>query len=335
MTHIYIPIEHRLRLWYSSKARALTLVTYRRYAENASTHSDGPSYVDFWSGLLFKTLKEERGLFKNDTDLAFITSTDGMKVFKTRKPFYTWPIKINCINLPPWVRFLQKNQLVVGFIPGPNNPIDIDSFLFPMVQEFLKLGSGVRAWDASSGKDINLHAHLCLVGSDMIGRQKLMATMGNRACSYCEYCNIRGVYKSGICCPHKPPADAPPEVIAREASKPGKDEAAYEFIDYDEAPASLRTDKSFRDIAAHIVKWEDKKYAKIQGIKGEAILGKLPSIIFPWSFPPDIMHLSFENVVPKLMRHYRGVFFGTGSNVAGADYEQGMYQCLTIFHLIS
>ena len=192
-THIHIPIEHRLRLWFSSKARALTLVAYRRYAEN----TDG--YVDFWSGLLFKTLKEQHGLFKNDTDLAFVASTDGMKVFKTRKPFYTWPIKVNCINLPPWVRFLQKNQLLVGFIPGPKNPIDIDSFLFSMVQEFLKLGSasGVRTWDASSGKDIDLHAHLCLVGADMVGRQKLLATMSNRACSYCEYCNIRGVYKRG------------------------------------------------------------------------------------------------------------------------------------------
>ena len=32
------------------------------------------------------------------------------------------------------------------------------------------------------------------ISADMIGRQKLPATMGNRARSYCEYCNIRGVY---------------------------------------------------------------------------------------------------------------------------------------------
>lgn len=31
------------------------------------------------------------------------------------------------------------------------------------------------------------------------------------------------------------------------------------------------------------------------------MLGKLPSIIFPWSFPPDPMHLLFENGMPKMM----------------------------------
>ena len=37
------------------------------------------------------------------------------------------------------------------------------------------------------------------------------------------------------------------------------------------------------------------------------------------------MHLPFENVVPKLMKHYRGVFFGTGdevpANAGGADED--------------
>lgn len=34
-------------------------------------------------------------------------------------------------------------MLLAGFIPGPNNPKDLDSFVFPLVREFLHLGSGV------------------------------------------------------------------------------------------------------------------------------------------------------------------------------------------------
>lgn len=30
-------------------------------------------------------------------------------------------------------------MLLVGFIPGPNNPKDLDSFLFPLVQELQQL----------------------------------------------------------------------------------------------------------------------------------------------------------------------------------------------------
>jgi hypothetical protein len=36
---------------------------------------------------------------------------------------------------------------------------------------------------------------------------------------------------------------------------------------------------------------------------------ELNSIDFPGSFPPDLMHLVYENVVPALFRHFRGVFF--------------------------
>jgi len=38
-----------------------------------------------------------------------------------------------CLNLPPEERFKRRNILVVGFTPGPNNPKDMDSYLWPLV----------------------------------------------------------------------------------------------------------------------------------------------------------------------------------------------------------
>jgi hypothetical protein len=71
----------------------------------------------------------------------------------------------------------------------------------------------------------------------------------------------------------------------------------------------MRTNEDFRADATHIQETAHKEAADKTGIAGLAILAQLPSIDFPRSFPPDSMHLFFENVVPALVRHYRGIFF--------------------------
>ena len=77
---------------------------------------------------------------------------------------------------------------------------------------------------------------------------------------------------------------------------------------YNREDLPIRTDGVFREDANHIQDTGDKKAADLTGITGLSILAELPSIDFPRSFPPDSMHLFFENVVPALVRHYRGVF---------------------------
>src|SRR6266511_682185 len=47
----------------------------------------------------------------------------------------------------------------------------------------------------------------------------------------------------------------------------------------------------------------------ILGIKGRSILFDLKSIEFPRSFPIDIMHLFFENVVPQMFKLWSNQFF--------------------------
>lgn len=90
----------------------------------------------------------------------------------------------------------------------------------------------------------------------------------------------------------------------------------------------MRSNLEFREDAAHIEGTGHKEAGDLTGIAGLAILAKLPSIDFPRSFPPDSMHLFFENVIPALTRHYRGVFFksvhrpGTASDDDQAQPEQ-------------
>ena len=55
------------------------------------------------------------------------------------------------------------------------------------------------------------------------------------------------------------------------------------------------------------------------GIKGSSELLKLKTILFPWSFPTDIMHLFFENVAPQMYAHWSGKFFN--NLLLTNDYE--------------
>ena len=48
---------------------------------------------------------------------------------------------------------------------------------------------------------------------------------------------------------------------------------------------------------------------RLTGIKSYSSLWELPSILWPWSFPLDNMHLFFLNIAPHMRDHWRGNFF--------------------------
>jgi len=118
------------------------------------------------------------------------------------------------------------------------------------------------------------------------------------------------VRSTTVYCPFSPPVD-PPDTV---------DQTHWELYDQDDLP--MRTNNEFRANAKHIQETAHKEAADRTGIAGLAILARLPSIDFPRSFPPDSMHLFFENVIPALTRHYRGVFFKKDFTTDGATGGQ-------------
>jgi hypothetical protein len=58
----------------------------------------------------------------------------------------------------------------------------------------------------------------------------------------------------------------------------------------------------------------------ILGIKGKSILFELSSIIFPRSFPVDIMHLFFENIAPQMFKLWSSRFFTKDDNLNATPF---------------
>ena len=124
-----------------------------------------------------------------------------------------------------------------------------------------------------------------------------MKTLGNRAYSYCEYCHAKGMWSKGQYCPFGAPEDAPPKALERGP-----------IASFDWSALLLRKHEESLRTALHIVNDLCDSCRFKNGLRGVPILTNLKGIDFPKSFPPDLMHLFYENILPAMFRHYRGVF---------------------------
>ena len=67
------------------------------------------------------------------------------------------------LNLPLSECFKEDNIIPFGIAPGPKAPSDLDSFLYPFVEEMKRLSeTGVRCYDAKSQHYFELKVHVVL-----------------------------------------------------------------------------------------------------------------------------------------------------------------------------
>lgn len=244
----------------------------------------------------------EHSYFDSDTDVALGVSTDGMAPFKRRQKT-CWPLILFLYNLPPEIRFHLENVLSLGVIPGPKKPVDFDSFLWPLVQELLRLEVGVHAYDALTDSYFPLRAYLILVFGDIPAISMVMRMKGHNGLCPCRMCEIHGL--------RPPDTRRPTHYVPLDRSRhPGVRASPSSIQSYDPAALPLRTHEQFmkqaHDVQFARTETEGESLAKLYGIKGIPVLSTLSSLSFPDSFPYDFMHLIWENVVKNLMLLWSG-----------------------------
>jgi hypothetical protein len=288
-TYDLIPITHRLRLQYANSKRAEILKGYRKgLAEDP--WPDG--LRDYWDGELHKKHKAD-GFFEDDHDIALAFSTDGLQLFP-KGQYGVWPLLLINLNLPPEIRVKKDNLILCGVIPGPNSPKDIHSFLKPVVDELKQLETGIpNVYDASTGEMFTLRAHVVFVSGDLPAISKLMGISGHNSYDHCRFCELRGIHHKHIYCPLRSPR------------------RWRETFRHDPAHLPLRNNTRYREVASTLrLQYDpvtDPKNA-VYGVLHISSLYDLQTIDFPRSFPTDVMHLVFANVVPSLFEWWTGRF---------------------------
>lgn len=247
-------------------------------------------------------------IFGDWRDIALGLSTDGFCPFKRRKQS-CWPIILFNLNLPPDIRFHLEHIICVGVIPGPKAVKDMDSFLYPLVEELLKLEAGVAAYDVTSDSMFLLRAFLILVFGDMPAVAKLMRMKGHNGKSPCRTCDITGI--------RIPNSDSPIHYVPLYRSH-NSDQPSY-----DPLHLGQRTHDRFlsqaREVELAPSTAQSERLATRYGINGVPILSRLASISLPRSMPHDFMHLVWENLIPNLLKLWTGTF--KGINTGSEDYQ--------------
>jgi len=206
----------------------------------------------------------------------------------------------------------------LGIVPGPKKPVDMDSFLWPFVEEMLHLGASITAFDSLLQSTFVLRAYLIAVFGDILAVSLVMQMKGHNGQYPCCFCKIQGVRVPGL----KATMHYVPLHRANHPTIQGSTDPSVIKI-YDDTALPLRTHEEIHAqgecIDATFMKSQREALAKEYGVKGCSIFFNLSSLEFPTCFPYDFMHLIWENVVKNLILLWTGKF-------KGLDEGSGCYQ---------
>jgi hypothetical protein len=113
-----------------------------------------------------------------------------------------WPVLVVSYNLAPWECMEESNFMMALLILGPKSPgKDIDVFLEPLVENLLKLWTGVDTHDAITGKSFKLHAVVlwCIHDYPVLSTLSGRTTKGYFACLHCDKHPLSYDIRSKIC----------------------------------------------------------------------------------------------------------------------------------------
>jgi hypothetical protein len=297
-------------------------------------HQHVPGTVtDVFDGSHYRSLQGKRvrindqmfphKFFEDHRDIALGIATDGFSTFKSRKKT-TWAFVLYNYNLPPDIRFHLQHTLPLGIV-GPKKPVDSDSFLWPAVQELLRLMLGVRAFDAITLTVFCLRAFLILGFGDIPAVALLMRMKGHNGILPCRMCKIVGL--------RVPDSRATTHYVPLErSSHPGVQGDADAVRTYDADNLPMRNHAEMfaqaNEVQDAITVTGADDLAKTYGINGISILFYLPSISFPVSFPYDFMHLIWENVIPNLILLWTGNFKALDQGTESYEIPKAVWEAI-------
>ncbi|QRV83004.1 Transposase family Tnp2 protein [Ceratobasidium sp. AG-Ba] len=216
-----------------------------------------------------------------------------------------WPLILVNYNLHASIRNRLENIICVGVIPGPKECKDINSFLAPLIEELEALEAGVEASKVASevddiqgeGANFILHAFLIILFGDIPAVSKLLMLEGHRGKAPCRACLILGTEHRGEAgsVTYYVPLTTPDNLevlLPEELSMRTHDTYLFyynqlETIQGVGARAQLATDC---------------------GLNGRPLFTRLKSIDLSCCAPYELMHLFFENLVPNMISHWKGIF---------------------------
>jgi hypothetical protein len=237
-----------------------------------------------------------------ENDIVLMVSLDGAQLYESKQSdcwMYIWII----VNLSPDKRYRKIHVRPGGFIPGPNKPKNLDSFLFVGMHHLAAIqNEGLTIWDASRDATFISDLHLLFTTADGPGLVYWDGMVGHSGKNGCRmYCGVLGRRKT------RGTRYYPALLKPLDQCVIGSDHAS---IDVTQIPLGGSDD--YADNLKHLVtspnqrQWEIRK-TETGLTKPPLILGLSPSrcLGVPFCMTTDIMHLA-GNLSDLLLALWRG-----------------------------
>ena len=191
----YLPIGPRLVRLFQNPSVSEMIQSHSSYLkENTGT------VFDIQQSRAWKKAYSSDGIFEGDArGLSLALCADGVNPFHGNHVQYSMcPIVLALLNLPRHIRYRFSNLLLVGIIPGPKEPTNMNIYVNVLVDELKELRTK-QVYDAHSKESFNLKAEIFSYVLDYPGIGKLFHTMGSGAYQGCFWCEIQGTYLNCTC----------------------------------------------------------------------------------------------------------------------------------------
>ena len=280
-------------------------ITQLIIAELQANNGNISSYDDFFYGSDYLECVKQ-GKIGTD-DIVLMLSIDGAQLYSHKASdcwIYIWVI----MDLSPDERYKKTHVLPGGFIPGPNKPKNIDSFLFPGLHHLCGLQrEGLPIWDASSDRLFLSKLFLGLNTADGPGMAYLNGLVGHHGKHGCRlYCTVPGRHKPNG--PHYYPALLKPDNYVMQ----GCDHGDLSHFEFTSTSTSVSSNWYLQNLQYLISSPNETQYKKRRletGITKPTIFLGLPIngiLGIPGCFGSDVMHLASFNLADLLVNLWRG-----------------------------
>jgi len=190
-----IPIGPQLQALYRSPESASCAHYLRSESHCMHAELDHAGSLDQYSDVLhgMDLIKVFEDGCIDENDIVLMFSINGAQLYAKKASacwIYIWVL----LNLSPAERYKKKRVFIGGFIPGPNNPKNIDSFLFPGLQHLVTLQKErLRIWDAVLQREVESKVFLALITADGPGMMHVTGMVGYHGKHGCRlYCGMQG-----------------------------------------------------------------------------------------------------------------------------------------------
>ncbi|KAA8917180.1 hypothetical protein TRICI_000670, partial [Trichomonascus ciferrii] len=247
-------------------------------------------------------------------DLFCSIGEDEVSVFHTKKTQYS-VINVYIHNLPADARHHQSNIAIpmvfprIACKPKKRDPM---SFWMPLVDDFAEMSWGIDASDASITEGDNkftLRAHLCFLMGDMPAVSSLMGFKGHTGSYPCRACFARKevVYEASPEANHRYTGIVEDDCMWRTHEEYARNVQAAVVSEGEtrrqepERNQDLNTSNNAPLTMEFSNELSETHYQGLRGVTMPSPLFNLGSMSVPFSFPFDVMHLLYANIVKTVL----------------------------------